>query len=126
MILAFIIIEIFIYASAPEAKVAPYGFILGYSLFGISELCLSAIGLSMIKKIAPKGFVALYMGIWLVTLGIGGKLGGMLAGYFYIPKDDLVLAKANMVDGLDAFVLIAVMTSLVILVIRKYVNKYST
>ena len=30
-----------------------------------------------------------------------------------------------MADGLDTFILIAVITSLVIFVIRKYVNKYS-
>lgn len=79
----------------------------------------------MITKIAPNGFVALYMGIWLITLGIGGKLGGILSAYFYIPENNLALAKANMADGLDAFIVIAVITSLVIFVIRKYVNKYS-
>ena len=125
LILAFIVIEVFIYGSASGAKVLPYGFIVGYALFGISELCISAIGLSLITKIAPKGFVALYMGIWLITLGIGGKLGGILSSYFYIPENNLPLAKANMADGLDAFILIAVITSLVIFMIRKYVNKYS-
>ncbi|MGQ4006309.1 peptide MFS transporter [Francisellaceae bacterium CB300] len=125
MILAFIVIEVFIYIAAPGIKVIPYGFIIGYLLMGVSDLSLSAIGLSMITKIAPRGFVALYMGIWLITLGIGGKLGGILGSYFYIPADNLALAKANMADGLDAFILIVVITSLMILIIRKYVNKYS-
>jgi len=125
MVLALIVIEVFIYSSATGVKVSPYGFIFGYIMVGISELCISAIGLSLITKIAPKGFVALYMGIWLITLGIGGKLGGMLGSYFYIPEDNLALAKANMADGLDAFIVIAVITSLVIFVIRRYVNKYS-
>jgi POT family proton-dependent oligopeptide transporter len=126
MTLAFIVIELFIYATPGVIKVSPFAFIIGYFIIGISELCISAIGLSLVTKIAPKGFVALYMGIWLITLGIGGKLGGILSSYFYIPETDVVLAKTNMADGLDAFILIAVITSLVILVIRKYMNKYST
>jgi POT family proton-dependent oligopeptide transporter len=123
--LAFIVIEIFIYATPGSIKVSPFAFIIGYFIIGISELCISAIGLSLVTKIAPKGFVALYMGIWLITLGIGGKLGGLLSSYFYIPETDVVLAKTNMADALDAFVLIAVLASIVILLVRKFVNKYT-
>ncbi|AFJ43554.1 amino acid/peptide transporter [Francisella orientalis str. Toba 04] len=90
---------------------------------GVSELSLSAIGLSIITKIAPKGFVALYMGIWLLTLGVGGKLGGFLASFFYISDSDLGLSKANMSDGLDTFIVIAILTSMVILLLRKFVNR---
>lgn len=80
----------------------------------------------MITKIAPKGFVALYMGIWLVTLGVGGKLGGFIVSFFYISDNDLGLAKAKMCYGLDTFIAIAVLTSLVTLLLRKFVNKYSS
>ncbi len=72
----------------------------------------------MITKIAPKGFVALYMGIWLVTLGVGGKLGGFIASFFYISDNDLGLAKAKMCYGLDTFIAIAVLTSLATLLLR--------
>lgn len=123
--LAFIVIEIFVYATPGAIKVTPFAFIIGYFMIGISELCISAIGLSLVTKIAPKGFVALYMGIWLITLGIGGKLGGVLSSYFYIPETDVLLAKTNMADALDAFVLIAVLVSIVILLLRKFVNKYT-
>ncbi|MED7818564.1 MULTISPECIES: peptide MFS transporter [unclassified Francisella] len=123
MIVTFLIILVSILASSQGVKVAEYGIIFGYIILGISELSLSAIGLSMITKIAPKGFVALYMGIWLVTLGIGGKLGGFIASFFYIAENDLSLAKTNMCDGLDTFIVLAVLTSLSILLLRKFVNK---
>ncbi|MED7787590.1 peptide MFS transporter [Francisella sp. 19X1-34] len=123
IIVTFIIVLASILISPTGSKVMAYGIILGYIILGISELSLSAIGLSMITKIAPKGFVALYMGIWLVTLGVGGKLGGFIASFFYIPKNDLALAKANMCDGLDTFIVIAVLTSLAILLLRKFVNR---
>ncbi|WP_395167506.1 peptide MFS transporter [Francisella salimarina] len=126
MILSFLIIEIFIYATPGVDKVSPFAFIIGYFFIGISELCISAIGLSLVTKIAPKGFVALYMGIWLITLGIGGKLGGLLSSYFYVPENNVVLAKANISDALDTFVVIAVLTSLFIVLVRKYVNRNAT
>ncbi|QIW10655.1 peptide MFS transporter [Francisella sp. LA112445] len=123
MIVTFLIILVSILVSSEGTKVAAYGIIFGYIILGISELSLSAIGLSMITKIAPKGFVALYMGIWLVTLGVGGKLGGFIASFFYISETNLSLAKANMCDGLDTFIVLAVLTSLSILLLRKFVNK---
>lgn len=124
MIIALIFILVSILISPDTAIVPAYGFIIGYFIMGISELSLSAIGLSMITKIAPKGFTALYMGIWLVTLGIGGKLGGILASFFYIPKNDIILAKANMCDALDTFIVIAVLASCGILLVRKFVNRH--
>lgn len=126
LIVTFLIILIAILISPQGAKVSAYGIIFAYIVLGISELSLSAIGLSMITKISPKGFVALYMGIWLVTLGVGGKLGGFIASFFYISDNNLGLAKANMCDGLDTFIAIAVLTSLATLLLRKFVNKYSS
>ncbi|APC94484.1 peptide MFS transporter [Francisella tularensis] len=126
LIVTFLIILISILISPQGVKVAAYGIIFAYIVLGISELSLSAIGLSMITKISPKGFVALYMGIWLVTLGVGGKLGGFIASFFYISDNNLGLAKANMCDGLDTFIAIAVLTSLATLLLRKFVNKYSS
>lgn len=123
IVATFCIILLPILLSSPLAKVSMYGFIFAYIVLGISELSLSAIGLSLITKIAPKGFVALYMGIWLVTLGIGGKLGGVMASYISIPKDNLALSKIKMTEGLYAFIAIAICTSVFILIIRNYVNK---
>ena len=119
----FFIILAPIILSTPLAKVSMYGFVIAYLLLGISELSLSAIGLSLITKIAPKGFVALYMGIWLITLGIGGKLGGFMASYIGLPKGDLEVAKINMTHGLYVFIIIGICTSLLIVLVRKYVNK---
>ncbi|MEY8767780.1 peptide MFS transporter [Francisella philomiragia] len=121
--ITFLVILVSILISPEHTKVSAYGIIFAYIILGVSELSLSAIGLSMITKIAPKGFVALYMGIWLLTLGVGGKLGGFLASFFYISDSDLSLSKANMSDGLDTFIVIAILTSIIILLLRRFVNK---
>lgn len=122
IIISFSIILFSILVSPLNSKVSIVGFIIAYMLIGISELSLSAIGLSMITKIAPKGFVALYMGVWLVTIGLGGKMGGFIASYIYIPKDNIQLAKLNMSHGLEIFIIIGVVTALAIFLIRKYIN----
>jgi len=121
--ITFLVILVSILISPEHTKVSAYGIIFAYIVLGVSELSLSAIGLSMITKIAPKGFVALYMGIWLLTLGVGGKLGGFLASFFYISDSDLGLSKTNMSDGLDTFIVIAILTSIIILLLRRFVNK---
>ncbi|MBK2256482.1 peptide MFS transporter [Francisella philomiragia] len=121
--ITFLVILVSILISPEHTKVSAYGIIFAYIILGVSELSLSAIGLSMITKIAPKGFVALYMGIWLLTLGVGGKLGGFLASFFYISDSDLGLSKANMSDGLDTFIVIVILTSIIILLLRRFVNK---
>lgn len=121
--ITFLVILVSILISPEHTKVSAYGIIFAYIILGVSELSLSAIGLSMITKIAPKGFVALYMGIWLLTLGVGGKLGGFLSSFFYISDSDLGLSKANMSDGLDTFIVIAILTSIIILLLRRFVNK---
>lgn len=91
---------------------------IGFLLMAISELSLSAIGLSMVTKIAPDGFVALYMGIWLVTLGLGGKLAGQMAAFFQINRH-VVASKVNTEHALLLFIGIALLSMLICFVVRK-------
>ncbi|MEJ6794123.1 MAG: hypothetical protein QNK68_03795 [Flavobacteriales bacterium] len=37
-------------------------------------------------KVAPEGQISGYMGLWLVNLGIGGFVAGIIANYAAIPK----------------------------------------
>lgn len=53
--------------------------ILFYVLIVMGELFLSPIGLSMITSLTPKKYIGLMMGVWFITLGYGGALGGFLA-----------------------------------------------
>lgn len=96
--------------------------ILGVILVvAISELSLSAIGLSMVTKIAPNGYVALYMGIWLVTLGIGGKFAGVIASKIDI-SNNIAQSKINMSNGLIEFTAIALGGVFIALIFRKFIK----
>ncbi|GAB4221864.1 MAG: peptide MFS transporter [Francisella sp.] len=121
--ITFLIVLLTIMLSQDNYKVSAYGFIFAYILLGISDLSLSATGLSMVTKIAPKGFVSLYMGIWLIIIGLGGKLGGYISSLFYISETNLALSKANMSNGLITFIVLSLLSILLILLFRKFINK---
>ncbi len=109
--------------SATDAQINGLVFAVGFLILAMSELCLSAIGLSMVTKIAPKDFVSLYMVIWLVTLGIGGKLAGLIAQFVHI-DDNIVSSKASMAHGMLIFIAITVFAIILCLLFRKIVIKH--
>ncbi|MGQ4004876.1 peptide MFS transporter [Francisellaceae bacterium CB300] len=120
--LGFISILFSIHFASLSGKMGISGFVVGYIFIGISELCLSAVGLSVLTRLAPKGFVSLYMSIWLVTLGIGGKLSGVIASFIYIPSDNMMLARENMSTGLIFFIIGGLITFTLTILLRNKVN----
>jgi proton-dependent oligopeptide transporter, POT family len=63
-------------------KVSQAWLIGSYGVFTISELLLSPIGLSLTSKVAPRRLTALMMGGWFLTTSLGGKISGILAGFW--------------------------------------------
>lgn len=64
-----------------------YWLALAYLALAIGDLCLSPMGLVMAVELAPPRLVGMMMGIFFVSLGIGGKLAGILADYAAIPDN---------------------------------------
>jgi len=69
-------------ASPPGTLVSPLWLIGVYLLHTIGELCLSPVGLSVVTKLAPARIVGSMMGIWFLSLSVGNKIGGWVAGFF--------------------------------------------
>jgi proton-dependent oligopeptide transporter, POT family len=63
-------------------KVSSAWIFTSYGVFTISELFLSPIGLSLTSKVAPKRITSLMMGGWFLTTSLGGKISGILAGFW--------------------------------------------
>lgn len=63
-------------------RVAPWWLVGTYGLHTIGELLLSPVGLSTTTKLAPARYQGLMMGVWYVSLGLGSKLAGKVAGLF--------------------------------------------
>jgi len=47
----------------------------------VGELCLSPIGLATVSELAPVRFANLIMGAWFLSVALGNKLAGQLAGF---------------------------------------------
>jgi proton-dependent oligopeptide transporter, POT family len=65
-----------------EHKVSSAWIIGSYGVFTISELFVSPVGLSLVSKVAPQRFTALMMGGWFITTSLGGKIAGMMTGFW--------------------------------------------
>jgi POT family proton-dependent oligopeptide transporter len=53
-----------------------------YFVCVLGELCMSPVGLSMITKLAPAKYAAMFMGVWFTGNFFGGLLGGVFAGNY--------------------------------------------
>ena len=93
------------------------GFILmsGYIIVAVclvvslGDLSLSPIGLSVAHKLSPGSCKGLYMGMWLISLGVGGKLAGMLSGLMVLPSHKVSLAEMYSIYGHGLWICIAIM-----------------
>jgi len=65
-----------------EHKVSSAWIFASYGVFTISELFVSPVGLSLVSKVAPRRFTALMMGGWFITTSLGGKIAGIMAGFW--------------------------------------------
>jgi POT family proton-dependent oligopeptide transporter len=65
-----------------QHKVSSAWIFCSYGVFTISELCVSPVGLSLVSKVAPRRFTALMMGGWFITTSLGGKIAGIMTGFW--------------------------------------------
>ncbi len=65
-----------------QNKVSSLWIFSSYGVFTISELFVSPVGLSLTSKVAPRRLTALMMGGWFITTSLGGKISGILAGFW--------------------------------------------
>ena len=64
------------------AVVLPTWLVCTYLLHSLGELCLSPVGLSSMTKLAPTRFVGQAMGLWFLSMALGGNLAGQLSGEY--------------------------------------------
>lgn len=62
--------------AADSSPVRLWVIIAFYMLITVGELCIMPAGLAEIGATAPAGTVGMLMGLWLLTLGIGGVVAG--------------------------------------------------
>ena len=85
----FIVVGMGIQSTSPMMKIAAYWVVIAYIILSFSEICISPIGLSLASKLAPEDGIGMFMGLWLVSSGLGGFLGGLIAKLAAIHHQDL-------------------------------------
>lgn len=80
MALAYFLITLICHFNQDQTLLSPLYFIPAYLMISIAELLLSPVGLSAITTLSSPQKVSTMMGIFFVSLGLGGFLSGKLAG----------------------------------------------
>ncbi len=99
---------------------APTWLIFTYLFHTWGELSLSPVGLSLMTKLAPKGYQGQMMGIWFLSVSLGNLLAGIIAGEASGGTEE---ALANMPDQYMTIVLTTFGAALLLLAINKPLRK---
>ena len=115
--LAFGLIVLLLQLSLNSGKLlSPLTIIPAYCLFALAELLLSPVGLCTITVLSSRKKVSTMMGVFFVSLGIGGFLAGKLATLTAIPHADKISLVSLKIAYLHAFyVLFAVLIGALLL-----------
>jgi POT family proton-dependent oligopeptide transporter len=68
--------------SGAGTKVSPMWLLATYLLHTFGELCLSPVGLSAYTRLAPARVASFMMGVWFLSISVGGYVGGRVAGLY--------------------------------------------
>lgn len=110
----------------PNGLVYAIWIVIVYLVLALSELALSPIGLSMVNVLVPEKLNGMMMGIFLLTIGLGGKIAGLLAGIATVPKDLLSDPKAILSiysHAFNVYLLIAIASTVITLLFIPYIKK---
>ena len=109
------------YFSPNTTLISPLFLIPAYLIFSLAELMLSPVGISAITILAPRNKVSTLMGVFFVSLGLGGYLSGKLAILTAIPENisDLTTIKSLYLIGFSKLFIILIASVLVSFLLRK-------
>lgn len=65
-----------------SGNVSPMWLVAVYFIHTVGELCLSPVGLSTVTRLAPARMVGLMMGVWFLSVSLGNKMAGWVAGFY--------------------------------------------
>lgn len=86
MALGFFLLALCTHFHDSSGLISPWWLPFGYLLVTVGELLLSPIGLSAVTLLSPKHAVGMMMGVFLIAIGYGGKLAGVIATFSSIPE----------------------------------------
>lgn len=125
MTIAYAIIAFVSKTGTSPALLSPLLIIPAYLMISIAELLLSPVGLSAITILASPKKVSTMMGIFFVSLGIGGFLSGKLAALTAIPIGELspLALKTHYANAFHQLLWILIFITVICFVLNCFVKK---
>lgn len=115
MAIGYGLITIICHFSFPAGLLSPLYLIPAYLVFALAELLLSPVGLSAVTVLASRKKVSTMIGIFFVSLGIGGFLSGKLAAITALPEgyNSLVELKAHYATSFGYLLIILLIATVI-------------
>ena len=125
--ISFGILALGVFFHGPTGLVNSFWIVLAYLMVGFADLSLSPIGLSMTTKLASPKFVGFMMGVFLFSIGLGGKLAGFLATIADIPAHTTSLITIDHIyqHALDEYFVIALIGTVFAFAVSPIIIKLS-
>ena len=89
-----------------HTRVSPWWLVGLYLLQTFGEICLYPVGMSMVTKLSPPRLVGLLMGVWFLSIAIGNKVAGWVAGFLKDMPFSQVFKVAFIGAGVAALILV--------------------
>ncbi len=124
MTAAYALITLVCSNSTGATLLSPLFFIPAYLLISIAELLLSPVGLSAITVLASRKKVSTMMGIFFVSLGIGGFLSGKLASLTSVKSESLSILelKTHYTQTFSTLLNILIVASIICFVLYRVIK----
>lgn len=99
--------------------------IIAYLLIAVGELCLSPTSLSMVSSLVPEHLRGAMMGVSLLSIGLGGKLAGLLAADSAINAKTVSLKQIQHIylNSFFSYFIISLITFIFSVILIKYIRK---
>jgi len=125
MVLAYALIVYACYRSIVLTLASPILLIPAYLMISLAELLLSPVGLAAITTLASRRKVSTMMGIFFVSLGIGGFLSGKLAFITAVhqPKMSLMNLKMHYLHTFSTLFLILVVATVICAILNLVIKR---
>jgi len=127
LIFMFLAVSLGIYASGVDTENLVNGnwAALSYTIIGVAELLISAIGLSLATRLAPPNQIGCYMGLWFVNTGIAGYIAGVMAKYAAVPKDihDIMSIKQIYLHSFNMYICLAIVAFVFTIFLSFFIKK---
>lgn len=123
---SFVVLGVGIQFFTNNGQISLWWLVTAYFLYGLGELLVSAIGISMISKLLPKRYGGFAQGVWYLAMAIGLNVGGKLSGIVALHVTHAVSLDAGINEYMNFFYILgslAIIIGVMFLFFIKRINR---